>query len=133
MIDAPASGETMEEIAARHGRSYNTVRNKWSRRPDWPAPKGKRGHHNVYDPKEVDDWVRDHLSRSTPGLQPNRLYTGAEIATAAGISPATIRADRNRGRWPEPDDTHGGVNRWYGRTATAALAKRRGYRRSTTA
>jgi hypothetical protein len=34
-----------------------------------------------------------------------------------------------RGRWPESDDASHGVNRWYGRTAQAALATRRGYRK----
>ncbi|WP_411140262.1 hypothetical protein [Streptomyces sp. x-80] len=129
MVNRAPHGETMHEIAARHGRAYDTVRNQWSRHPDWPESTDKRGRYKLYDPTAVDEWVRIHVDRPTLNLQPRQLYTAAEIGKAAGIAAGTIRADRTRGRWPEPDDTEGGVNRWYGSTATAALANRRGYRR----
>ncbi|MEE1761188.1 hypothetical protein [Streptomyces sp. SP18BB07] len=45
-----------------------------------------------------------------------------------GIKAGTIRADLTRNRWPEPNDTDHGVNRWRGTTATKALEGRRGYR-----
>ncbi|GHE38725.1 hypothetical protein GCM10018785_05330 [Streptomyces longispororuber] len=54
----------------------------------------------------------------------------SEIAEATGLSAGAIRTDRMRGRWPEPDGTAYGVNRWYGETATAASAGRGGDRRS---
>ncbi|MFD7101917.1 hypothetical protein [Streptomyces celluloflavus] len=118
----------MHEIAARHGRAYDTVRNQWARHPNWPDSTGKRGRYKEYDTTAVDTWVRNHVDRPGTHLQPTQLYTATEIAKAAGISAGTIRADRTRGRWPEPDNTDGGVNRWLGSTATSTLAKRRGYR-----
>jgi hypothetical protein len=125
-----ADGETLAEIADRLGRPLTTVRNTWTRDPDWPEATGKRGRWNVYDPAQVDAWVSEHVTRPLVDLEPNRLYTAQQLeATGIGITAGTIRADRTRGRWPEPDDTTGGVNRWYGRTAAKALEKRRGYRR----
>lgn len=47
-----------------------------------------------------------------------------------GVTAGTIRAGLTRSRWPDPDDTTGGANRWTGATATQALVGRRGYRRS---
>jgi predicted DNA-binding transcriptional regulator AlpA len=53
------------------------------------------------------------------------------IEALTGVTAATIRADRSRGRWPAPDDTGGRAHRWYGKTVTTALTTRRGYHRST--
>lgn len=129
----PRAPETFEEIAARTGRPPSTVRNTWSRHPAWPAPlEQRRGRLNQYDPADVDAFLRDHIDRGAPDLEPQRLYTARELeAAGVGVTAGTIRADRTRGRWPAPDDTEGGVNRWRGSTATQALAARRGYRRGT--
>lgn len=123
--------ETYEEIAARTGRPITTVRNTWSRHPEWPhALKQRRGRANQYDPDAVDAFIRAHIDRSAIPLEPRRLYTAREIEALTGITAATIRADRSRNRWPEPDNTEGGAHRWYGSTITTVLAGRRGYRRS---
>ncbi|MDW4910905.1 hypothetical protein RB628_37725 [Streptomyces sp. ADMS] len=55
---------------------------------------------------------------------------GAATRQRAATTAATIRADRSRGRWPAPDDSEGGANRWCGATATRALEGRRGYWRT---
>lgn len=128
--------ETVEEIAARTGRPLSTVRNTWTRHPAWPpALEERRGRWRLYDPADVDAFIHNHIDRRiTIELDPNRLYTAPELEAAGiGITAATIRADRTRGRWPAPDDTQGGINRWRGATATKALTGRRGYRRSTQA
>lgn len=125
--------ETLREIAARHGRAYNTLRNQWSRHPAWPDPVDKRGQAYVYDPSAVDEVIAEHFARADAGLQPRRLYTARDLeAAGVGVTAGTIRADLARGRWPAPDDTEGGTNRWTGATATKALEGRRGYRRSAT-
>ncbi|WP_018385275.1 hypothetical protein [Wenjunlia vitaminophila] len=117
--------ETLREIAARHGRSYDTVRNKWSRHPDFPAPVGKRGRSLEYDTQAVDRWVQAEKGRPAPDLEPARLYTAQDLEVAGvGITAGTIRADLARGRWPKPDHTTGG-NRWRGATVIKHLAGRR--------
>lgn len=132
MVDTPpSSGETLREIAARHGRAYNTLKAQWSRHPDWPAPIGKNGRAYTYDPATVDKVIAKHFVRSTPAFEPRRLYTAREIATLTGISSATIRADVSKGRWPAPDDTSQMANRWTGTTITTALANRRHDHRTT--
>ncbi|MBP2583383.1 hypothetical protein J3A78_003861 [Streptomyces sp. PvR006] len=130
MVDTPPTGETLRQIAARHGRAEKTIRNVWARHPDWPAPTGKKGQAYLYDPAAADQVIAEHFARATTPLEPRRLYTAAEIAAAAGISAGTIRADRSKGRWPAPDNTEGRAHRWYGATALQALADRRGYRHS---
>ncbi|REE62143.1 hypothetical protein BX257_4756 [Streptomyces sp. 3212.3] len=127
----PRSPETFEEIAERLGRPVSTVRNTWSRHPAWPQPlEERRGRWKLFDPEAVDAFIRDHLERDTPALEPRRLYTARELEDAGlGITAGTIRAYLTRGRWPAPDDTQGGVNRWYGATVTQALEHRRAYRR----
>jgi hypothetical protein len=118
------------EIAQTYGVGPHTVRATWTQHPDWPAPVGKRGRYKEYDADDVAAFVRDHIERQTVQLEPQRLYTAKELEDAGiGITAATIRADRSRDRWPEPDTTTHGVNRWTGATATQALAGRRGYRR----
>lgn len=132
---APRSPETVEEVAERLERPLSTVKNTWRRHPAWPKPlPDKRGRHVQYDPDAVDQFVRDHIERTATALEPRRLYTARELEAAdIGVTAGTIRADRSRGRWPAPDSTDGGINRWYGATATTALADRRGYRRGKTA
>lgn len=115
------------EIATRYDRSLHTVTKTWARHPDWPAPVGKRGRYKEYDADAVDAFVRQHVTRQTPDLEPGRLYTVQELAAATGIAEPTIRADLSRGRWPAPDDTAAGVHRWRGRTVTDALDDRPSY------
>jgi predicted DNA-binding transcriptional regulator AlpA len=132
MVEPPAEGETLREIAARHGRAYNTLRNQWSRHPDWPDPlPEKRGRSYVYDPAAVDRVIARHFGREAAELEPRRLYTAREIENLTGVTAGTIRADVTRGRWPAPDDTSQRAHRWYGETVTTALTARRGYRRGT--
>ncbi|MGV4984533.1 helix-turn-helix transcriptional regulator [Streptomyces sp. NRAIS4] len=129
MVDTPP-GETYDEIAARHSRAKLTIRNQWARHPDWPEPIGKRGKLLLFDPAAVDQFVTDHIERSPTVLEDRRLYTAREIEQLTGITAATIRADRSKGRWPGPDDTSTRAHRWYGATVTEALAARRGYHRT---
>ena len=132
MVKPPVEGETLREIAARHGRAYNTLRNQWSLHPDWPDPlPEKRVRSYVYDPAAVDRVIAKHFGRQAAGLEPRRLYTAREIEALTGVTAATIRADVTRGRWPAPDDTSERAHRWSGETVTTALTARRGYRRST--
>lgn len=130
----PNTAETFQEIADRTNRPVSTVRNTWSRHPEWPAPlEQKRGRWNQYDRAAVDAFIRNHIDRDTVDLEPERLYTARELEAAGiGITAGTIRADRTRGRWPAPDDTQDGINRWRGDTATEALKGRRGYRHDRT-
>ncbi|MEV7422854.1 hypothetical protein [Streptomyces sp. NPDC091212] len=136
MVDTPQPvGETLREIAARYGRDYETVR-ALAKRAGWPDPVGKRGGAYTYDPAAVDPIATAAYRRPTTELRPRRLYTAREIATATGISAGTIRADRTKKRadgtprWPAPDDTDGPAHRWYGKTITAELKKRRTYSRA---
>ncbi|WP_329338560.1 hypothetical protein OG866_27020 [Streptomyces sp. NBC_00663] len=121
------------EIATAYDVSPHTVRASWSQHPDWPAPTGKRGRYKEYDAQAIADFVRTHIERQAVTLEPRRLYTAQQLQDAGvGITAGTIRADLARGRWPAPDDTSDGVNRWHGSTVTKALQGRRGYRRSRT-
>ncbi|MEV7871490.1 hypothetical protein AB0P17_36570 [Streptomyces sp. NPDC088124] len=136
MVDTPPPpGETLREIAARYGRSYETLRTL-AKRPGWPTPNGRKGGAYTYDPADVDP-IATAAYRRPAALAPRRLYTAREIATATGISAGTIRADRTKTRadgtprWPAPDDTTGPAHRWYGRTVTAELERRHAYRRTT--
>lgn len=123
--------ETLDEIARRHGRSLHTVRNHWAAHPQWPAPVGKRGRWLEYAPATVDTWVSRHAARPAVELDPGTLYTQRQIADDPGTpSYGTIRGDRSRGRWPDPDDTGGGTPRWYGRTVTAHMEQRQAWGRS---
>ncbi|WP_432169075.1 helix-turn-helix transcriptional regulator [Streptomyces sp. 1222.5] len=130
MVDTPP-GETYSEIAARHGRAETTIRNQWARHPDWPDPlPEKRGKFLQFAPAAVDRFVAAHVDRQDADLEPRRLYTAREIEQLTGITSATIRADRSKGRWPEPDDRSGRAHRWYGATIQQSLSTRRGYRRN---
>ncbi|MEU3520309.1 hypothetical protein ABZ770_34430 [Streptomyces sp. NPDC006654] len=117
------------EIAARHGRAEPTIRNQWARHPEWPAPlPSQRGKFLLFDPAAVGRFVAANVDRQAADLEPRRLYTAREIETLTGITAATIRADRSKGRWPAADDTTGRAHRWYGATVTGVLAGRRPYR-----
>jgi len=119
------------EIAEMYGVSIHTVTKTWAQHPQWPTSVGKRGRYKEYDAQAVATFVRDHIERQAVDLEPRRLYTAPELEAAGiGVTAGTIRADLTRGRWPEPDDTAHGVNRWYGSTAAAALTKRRSYRKA---
>ncbi|MEU7400726.1 hypothetical protein [Streptomyces sp. NPDC044948] len=130
MVDTPP-GETYAQIAARHERSLARVRNVWARHPAWPDPIGKHGRQLLFDPAAADRAIREHIDRPPAALEPTRLYTAKEIEQLAGITAATIRADRHKGRWPAPDDTQGRAHRWKGSTITQALQGRRTYRKTT--
>ncbi|MEV5607000.1 hypothetical protein [Streptomyces sp. NPDC052225] len=130
MVEPTSQGETLAEIADRYGRAYNTIRNQWARHDAWPAPIGKSGRSLTYDPAAVDQVVREHFVRPAAELQPRRLYTAREIEEATGVTAATIRADRSKGRWPAPDDTSGRAHRWTGKTVMTAVSARRSYGRS---
>ncbi|MEU6497208.1 hypothetical protein ABZ890_43790 [Streptomyces sp. NPDC046984] len=132
MVDAVPEGETLKEIAARHGRAYNTVRAHWARHTAWPAPIGKRGRGKLYESSVVDAVIARHFARIANALEARRLYTAREIEDLTGVTAATIRADRSRGRWPAPDDVQGRAHVWYGATVTRALEGRRGYRKDIT-
>lgn len=120
------------EIADRYGRSLHTVTKVWVQHPAWPQPVDKRGRYKEYDAAAVATFVRDHIDRASVDLEPDRLYTAQQLEDAgAGVTAGTIRSDLSRDRWPRPDDTADGVNRWYGHTATTALAGRRPYTRHT--
>jgi uncharacterized protein YjcR len=118
-------GLTAAEIAEQYDRSLSTVRNVWARHEAWPAPCGKRGRALEYDPAAVAQFVREHIDRPVE-LDPDRLYTVQEIAAATDLRPGTIRADRSRGRWVEPDEERDGTALWYGRTVLELLASRPG-------
>ncbi|MEU9149188.1 hypothetical protein AB0D59_01210 [Streptomyces sp. NPDC048417] len=128
MLDRP--GMIAPEIAEHYGVGIHTVTKTWTQHADWPDSVGKRGRYKEYAAADVDTFVREHIRRQAVDLEPERLYTAQQLEDAGiGITAGTIRADLTRGRWPEPDDSDNGVNRWKGKTATAAMATRRGYRR----
>src|ERR1051325_712070 len=130
MVERP--GIIAPEIADTYGVSLHTVTKSWSQRSEWPAPVGKRGRYKEYNRQAVADFVRDHIDRQAVTLEPRRLYTAQELEDAGiGIKAGTIRADLARERWPEPDDTAHGVNRWHGQTVMTAMTTRRRYRRTT--
>ncbi|MBC9730690.1 hypothetical protein [Streptomyces sp. TRM68367] len=130
MVDAPRL--ISPEIAETYGVSLSTVTKTWMQHPEWPGSTGKRGRFKEYDAAAVDKFVQDHAARPTVDLEPERLYTAQELEEAdIGVTAGTIRADRSRDRWPEPDNTAHGVNRWRGSTVTQTMSKRRSYRRSS--
>ncbi|WP_327230824.1 hypothetical protein [Streptomyces murinus] len=128
MVNRP--GLIAPEIAQRYGVSIHTVTKTWPQHPSWPGSAGKRGRYNEYDAAAIANFVQKHVDRKVPALEPKRLYTAQQLEDAGvGIKAGTIRADLARGRWPEPDNTDHGVNRWFGATAETALTNRRRYRR----
>ncbi|MBJ7902799.1 hypothetical protein IF655_05750 [Streptomyces sp. DSM 110735] len=81
------------------------------------------------------DFVRDHINRHAVELEPTRLYTARDIEELTGIKAGSIRADKSKGRWPQPDDTSGRADKWLGSTIATiatALSGRRGYHVATT-
>ncbi|WP_216588578.1 hypothetical protein [Streptomyces brasiliscabiei] len=129
MVDRP--GLIAPEIAERYGVGIHTVTKTWAQHPAWPDAAGKRGRYKEYAATAVADFVRQHVERRAVELEPERLYTAQQLEDAGiGIKAGTIRADLTRNRWPEPDDTANGVNRWKGKTVTTAMTGRRGYRRA---
>ncbi|MET9729657.1 hypothetical protein ABZZ79_03020 [Streptomyces sp. NPDC006458] len=128
MVERP--GWITPEIAEHYGVGIHTVTKTWAQHPAWPAPARKRGRYKEYDAADVADFVRRHVDRQAVALEPERLYTAQQLEEAGiGITAGTIRADLARRRWPEPDDTEHGVNRWKGRNVTAVMTGRRSYRR----
>ncbi|MEV0090443.1 hypothetical protein [Streptomyces sp. NPDC050738] len=124
------TGETLQQIADRHGRAYNTLKAQWSRHPAWPDHIGKEGRFYTYDPAAVDAVIAEYFSRPPVTLESRRLYTAREIEELTGIKAVTIRADVSRGRWPAPDDISGRAHRWAGATVKEALKGRRAYGQS---
>jgi hypothetical protein len=125
--DAPTPGETITEIAARYGRVRSTVSIKWSLSPGWPTPVGQRWRAYLYDPADVDEWVRTHINTpwAAPAVDwiPEGLYGVRDIASKLGVRPGTIRSRLYSGRWPRPDDTSGQTHLWFGSTIKAALTQ----------
>lgn len=120
------------EIAARYGLSEATIR-LYRRRPEWPAPAGKRGRHAEFDAGAVDAAVRAIRARpSSPAgdADPAELLDMRAAAAEAGISYGTLRGYVSRGDWPGPDDQLHGVRRWRRSTVRARVALRRPYRRN---
>lgn len=129
MVDRP--GMIAPEIADHYGVSIHTVTKTWPQHEAWPDPVGKRGRYKEYDRQAIADFVRDHIERQAVTLEPQRLYTASQLEDAGiGITAGTVRADLTRGRWPEPDDTEHGVNKWKGSTVMAVMAGRRNYHRA---
>ncbi|MFF7966736.1 hypothetical protein ACFZC3_15390 [Streptomyces sp. NPDC007903] len=123
---------TAPQIAQKYGRKLTTITTDWTQRPAFPDSIGRDGQHKTYDAQAVADFVRDHIDRPTVEWETDRLYTAKEIEGLTGIKAATIRADKNRGRWPQADDTSGRADKWLGSTITTALSGRRGYHRKAT-
>ncbi|PZG47463.1 hypothetical protein C1I98_13410 [Spongiactinospora gelatinilytica] len=129
---ASAPGIIAPEIAEKYGRALATVQKTWTRHPDWPKPRGRRGRWAEYDADAVDALVNRLFLRPAPAAEgsPDDLLTIAQIAVHTGLARGTIDADISRGRWPAPDEIEHGVKRWRRSTVDAVLSKRRGYRRS---
>lgn len=129
-MTAPGGRLIQAEIAARYGVSEAAVR-LYRRRPEWPAPSGKRGRHQEFDAGEVAAAMHAITARpaSEAGADPEELLDIAAAAGEAGISHRTIRADISRGRWPQPDDTGNGVKRWKRSTVITTMRARQRYRR----
>ncbi|MGW0578314.1 helix-turn-helix transcriptional regulator [Streptomyces sp. NPDC002920] len=123
---------TAPQIAERYQRALNTVTTDWIQRPEFPDAVGRQGQHKTYDADAVAAFVRDHIHRPTVELEPARLYTARDIEAVTGITASTIRADKSKGRWPQPDDLSGRADQWLGSTITEALRNRRGYHRRDT-
>ncbi|GAA0705222.1 hypothetical protein GCM10010193_70350 [Kitasatospora atroaurantiaca] len=130
MVEQPAEGETVEEIAARYDVHRTTVQKNWTRHPDWPQPTGKRGRWLVYDPAAVDTWHDTRNTRPPAGLLPGRQYTAIEIEAATGFTSANIRAALSKGTWPPPEGKSSRANTWSGATVETAIAARRSYRKA---
>lgn len=130
MVEHPAEGQTVADIATRYGVDITTVRNTWCRHPDWPAPTGKHGRWFLYDPAAVDTWHRTRNARPPAGLLPDRQYTTAQIEQATGFTAANVRAELSKGRWPTPEGMAGRANTWSGATVEKAIAARRAYNRT---
>ncbi|RBQ22168.1 hypothetical protein DP939_02415 [Spongiactinospora rosea] len=128
----PAPGIIAPEIAEKYDRALTTVQKTWTRHPDWPKPRGRRGRWAEYDADAVDKLVRRVFLRAAPVAEgrPDDLLTIAQIADHTGLARGTIDADISRGRWPAPDEIEHGVKRWRRSTVNSALGKRRGYHRS---
>src|SRR3546814_13848660 len=91
--------ETVADIAARTGRPLSTVRNTWTRHPEWPAAVGRRGRWVTYDPADIDAWLTDHIERQAVTLEPARLYTARELEESGiGITAATRSEERRVGK-----------------------------------
>lgn len=130
MVEQPAEGETVAEIAARYNVHLTTVQKNWTRHPDWPQPAGKRGRWLVYDPTAVDTWHDTRNARQPAGLLPDRQYTTAEIEKITGFTASNIRAALSKGTWPAPEGRDGRANTWSGATVETSIAARRAYNRS---
>jgi uncharacterized protein YjcR len=114
----------LPEIAAAYGRKEATIR-WWRTTYDWPAPTGKRGRWDEYDPDAVAAAVRAILSIPANDGDPAELLDVVQAAAEAGIKPATIRGYISRGHWPAPDDEDHGVKRWRRDTVRAEMTARK--------
>ncbi|MFG2894930.1 hypothetical protein [Streptomyces sp. NPDC048248] len=125
-------GVTFAEIAEHYGKAtrYVAENPRWGRHPQWPSSIGKRGRTYEYKPEDVAAFVAAHHTREAVPLDPERLYTVPEIATATSGPADSIWADISRDRWPAPDTTtEDGTKLWRGATVIKHLAGRRAYRK----
>ncbi|MFJ6841364.1 helix-turn-helix transcriptional regulator [Streptomyces griseoluteus] len=130
MVDPPRL--TAPQIAQKYERALTTVMTDWTQRATFPDPVGRSGRHYTYDAQAVAAYVRDYVDRPGVELEADRLYTAREIEALTGIKASTIRADKKRGRWPQPDGISGRADVWLGSTVTTTLNGRRGYHRKPT-
>lgn len=114
------------EIAEKYGRARNTIV-LWRHKYDWPDPVGTRGRWDEFDADAVDQAVQAIIGTGTADADadPDELLDTRAAAEEAGLSPATVRADISKGRWPEPDDSRFGTRRWRRSTVREAMMARR--------
>jgi hypothetical protein len=125
----PADATTVD------GRAYRVVPHRWVRR---------RGDHPLAwittEPAVIDRpddgvylvparlWARQSstvLGMLAPELHPLALLGLDDVAVAAGVKPATVRAYLHRGQMPDPVSRAGGSPVWTRPTIEAWLAGRR--------
>lgn len=124
---------TYNEIAKKYGRSTSTIKQTWTKHPDWPKPAGKRGRSLEFDASQVHALAtRVFLPPPPPnGGDPDELLTLAEIADRTGQSLSTLegyahrRTDTEHKHWPPRAGHRNGANLWRWETVAAHLAGRR--------
>ncbi|MGM9444468.1 hypothetical protein ACTAF0_30100 [Streptomyces murinus] len=97
MVDTPP-GETYAEIAAATAALRPPSATSGPATRSGPSRCPRSGRFLVFDPAAVDRLVTEHVDRQAADLEPVRLYSAREIEQLTGITAATIRADRSRGR-----------------------------------
>jgi len=117
----PAGMTTLRRWAARHGRTYDYVRQFWRRREGFPEPVGKlpgRGRHGggpgelLFDEKALDAWLAAQSDLAPPerfdlaalGVKPGDRITLGHFAKLIGKARATVTQHRDRPGFPQPGD-----------------------------